>query len=36
MTTTMMMLSRGRTRRHGKRAGNQNRDCEKLHEFRHG
>jgi hypothetical protein len=35
-TAVMMMLRRGRTRRHGEGAGDQGCDCEKFHEFRHG
>jgi hypothetical protein len=29
----MMMLRRGRTRRHGESAGNQGRNCEEIHEL---
>jgi hypothetical protein len=36
MAAAMMMLSRGGTGRHGEGAGNEGRDCEKSHEFRHG
>lgn len=32
----MKMLRRGWAWRHGESAGNQGRDCEEFHEFRHG